>query len=428
MRKNRYINLVFLFFVVILSCQQNQDMTRKNEALIIGEWYPVQVQTANSFPTTFYMTGYEFKENGICENKLGYYEYAKSYAFKFSTPYDGRNDWISTNTNYYLDNVVYSYGHTTCYTINDSILNIYNPSLRQYEGYKLEFNNTADTMILTGNLREEVYVRKNYEIKDSLLFDKIIFFYPYTKFFNKPKIFSISKNGDFYKFDCDTKSKDILYTNVLKEDFEKIEFQFRKAKFDTIADYLKNYYSKKDFTRPPAIFPDQSSARLTIVSNNKMFTVPDVFMDVDLDKNKDFFWAYVNGLFYCEQMRLEQSNESEISNDQQSIFSKDADLFTFRFLKKDSIINLYNTEAFHLVTSLNNAIVTDEDFIPEYILKDYLTSKNNVETDGRYFRYRKDKKTITLDLGYNFIKENELEKYLRKMDDYEEDISSWEHE
>ena len=413
------------------SCQQ--DLTKKNQELIIGEWYPLDyiiieededgmlISRHNLKP--FNMTGYQFMEDGLCENKLGYYEYAKSDAFMFSYPDEGLNSWLSAVSCPWLDNIIYSYGHTTPYNVNDSILNIYNPSLKQYNTYKLEFN-TRDTMILSHGLKEDVYVRKKYEINDNLLFDKIIFFFPSSEFFDKPKIFSISKGGDFYMFDCKSRSYSIMQTNVLDEDFDKIEILFRKAKFDAIKDSLENLYCLDYFkNRGEEIghFPTLVPARLTFISKNKVFSIGDVFEEINYNY-KEFYWAYLYGLFYYEQMRLKQPNEIIKSDDWQSIFSKTNDFSNFVITKKDSVINLYNTEAFHLVSLLRSAIKTDVDFTAEYKLKESFYSDNEIETDGRFFRYRKGKKTIIFDIGFNFIVENNFEKYLRKITGFENDV------
>ena len=39
----------------------------------------------------------------------------------------------------------------------------------------------------------------------------------YARYFRNPKVFSISKGGDFYMFDCDSKSKYILHTSLKKK-------------------------------------------------------------------------------------------------------------------------------------------------------------------------------------------------------------------
>ena len=67
-------SFIIVGLLCIYSCQQ--DLKKQNQELIIGEWYPLDIDTPPY--AEFNFAGYEFKENGICENKIGYYEYANS--------------------------------------------------------------------------------------------------------------------------------------------------------------------------------------------------------------------------------------------------------------------------------------------------------------------------------------------------------------
>jgi hypothetical protein len=48
--------------------------------------------------------------------------------------------------------------------------------------------------------------------------------------------------------------------------------------------------------------------------------------------------------------------------------------------------------------------------MPCYLLGANNTAVYKLHTDGRYYQYQDNGKTVTLDLGYNFIERNKLEK------------------
>ncbi|MDR3339547.1 MAG: hypothetical protein LBT25_05535, partial [Candidatus Symbiothrix sp.] len=76
--------------------------------------------------------------------------------------------------------------------------------------------------------------------------------------------------------------------------------------------------------------------------------------------------------------------------------------------KADQVLGLSGSEDFYLWTQLLQAKKIEVDFTPVY--KVVCNRKNKyIQSDGRYFRYQTDKgETVTLDLGFNFIEENQL--------------------
>ena len=401
------LKIIYVCFLIITAC--GQDLAKKHQSWIKGEWYPVDLYKITG--ENFNMTGYEFKEGGICENKLGYYEYYNNHAFSFSDPYKIIHDYFHPFEleNFRFHNVLYSYGTTTGYSIKRDSLYIFNPSLRGYEKFKVNFI-SKDTMMLTNDSRVELYIRKNYCPKDSLLFDKIIFLYPYTQY-RSPTFFSISKDGDYFRYDLKS-TGEIFHAKILKEDFRNIEFLFRKANFDALMDSI-GYKS----VEVGMYYTSESIAKtnMTVVLNHKMFSIEGVLREIEFEV-KDFIWAYLNGVFYLERIRLEQPANHRYLKEWKSMFPENIqfeDFNSFVIIKNDSIIDLHNMEAFHLVTLLNDAVKTEDDFTPTYKLKKSFFLKNEVETDGRYFRYKKEGEVVTVDLGFNFVSESDLERFLR---------------
>jgi len=73
-------------------------------------------------------------------------------------------------------------------------------------------------------------------------------------------------------------------------------------------------------------------------------------------------------------------------------------------------LNLYESEQFYFWTQILKAKQVDVDFTPRY------TVNKRIQSDGRYFRYKtKQGDTITLDLGFNFVEENNIKDKIGKI-------------
>jgi len=197
-----------------------------------------------------------------------------------------------------------------------------------------------------------------------------------------------------------------------------LELLFKKADLLRViseVDSLQNsdtYYQYRSGLYMPPPFHNY----VTFVSENKLFTIEDPFREISLQE-KEFFWAYLSGLYFPEQVQF----VPETLHNQERIFSDFNDFHNLRIEKPDSALDLYHTERFYLNILLQNATLTDTVFEPLYILKESISSKDKIETDGRYFKYKTAGVAKTLDIGFNFIKENNFQKLFRERTNMEKD-------
>jgi len=420
--KIRILSLVILVFA---SCQE--DLTKRNQELIIGEWYPIDNPPFGDAEDEIYwgtenfnMTGYEFREDGICENKLGYFEYQNSNGDILAYPCKNI-DPNAKRKKHWLNNIVRCYGNYSSYKIENDKLKIYDLSLKTWTIHTISFL-TKDTLVLLceDNLKQEKYIRKTYHIDDKPLLDWIIFYYPNAHYSNT-SFFSVHRSGDFICSGCFGYQNEVFTGKIKSGEFERLESMFKKIDLFKIiedvgdlraANIPHGFVLSRLAAFPPPIYDSYA----TFVLNNKCYTIEDPFTYIPFHQ-KEFMWAYLRGLFLPEQV----SFVSETLSKQDRLFSEFDDYLWLSIEKQDSVLDLYHTERFYLCVLLSQAKVTEETFTPVYNLKKSLSAKEKIETDGRYFSYIKDGKKITLDIGFNFIRRNNFDKQFRVMSQFEWD-------
>jgi hypothetical protein len=152
---------------------------------------------------------------------------------------------------------------------------------------------------------------------------------------------------------------------------------------------------------------------ITFVKDHKMATVAGPVWGTDVFEgyeerdyhSREFNWAYRQSLYLEQQMPVQPFDASKYVLDS-TFYSRDFTGFLFKN-NNNQELSLYSSEDFYLWTQLLQAKKVEVDFTPVYQV---IGVKNKyIQSDGRYFRYQTDKgETVTLDLGFNFIEENEL--------------------
>jgi hypothetical protein len=345
------------------------------------------------------------KDTGL---KVGYYKYYDPED-QLSFPYrkyhydktrSGRTKW--------LNNIICFWGNNTTYKIENDNLKIYDPSLKTWSNQKVNFL-SKDTMVLlsVNDTIPEIYIRKTYHIENEPLFDQIIFYCP-DSYFAESRSFSIERNGRFICSGCFTGRMDDIFVGKIESGvFERPELLFKKADLPRILDekYNLNELSADSGYDMLELNPQNHYPYVSFVSENKLYTIESFLGDVFFE-NKEFTRACLQGLFFPEQVRF----IPETLNKQKKLFSEFDSYRSLAIEKQDSIIVLYYIERFYLSILLSQAKVTEEKFQPVYILKESLSAKEKIETDGRYFSYMKNDEKVTLDIGFNFIGENNFDK------------------
>ena len=387
--------LVIPFLFLMCSCTQN--VTDINRAQILGEWYPLDIEN---------LEGYHFMENNLCENKLGYYD---RYSFS-----NKKSDWPGQYVSTYKEDssrqihfdewcIINYQGNTTFYKVDKDSLRIYDLTKKKLVNWEIKFL-SKDTMLLSSNNDSIVnkFVRRDYQTDTIPLFDEIVFSLKSSTPVNigDDRYISINRDGEVITF----LPEGYNLVKMNEKAFEDIENRFKKADIKTIiANYKRENKQESEFVK----------SSITFVKGDKI--VLSLENPIETINTKEFLWAYLSALFCLSYNQLDLYNNRDFyswSNHFPEIFFVET-----AFYARDHIWELYGSERFYLRGLIKKAGLTNTTFIPKYILRNpsIYDATRKFETDGRFFRYKeKDGERFTLDLGFNFIEENNLADKFRK--------------
>ncbi|MFP9114813.1 DUF6438 domain-containing protein [Flavobacterium sp. RHBU_3] len=360
-----FLPLLLLFF----SCKNEKEEQLKRD--IVGEWKFVSgyIETAcrdsvlSPPPPGLSVLGYGFYENGVCEYKHGFQ--------------------IIHTLN---DRIVVGYDGKKCtYTIGADSLKIVLGSGKVWQAYKIEYLK-GDMLSLRVNSCEVVKMaRMHYAINPAEHYDAI----EVISSLGRMKI--DSKGNVLYKANSITGSEGYLQGNVTKEKYSQFERDFLKANVVS----LDTFYASKA--------SDGATAIVSFIRNGK--TVKKV-QDDEQSSPAEFQWAYRNliYLFTDKNLKPYRSKYPEMT-EWGVIFSEGEKEYILMWL-----------EQYTLVTGLDKAKTVTITFNSKYKMQ-YGHEHKMVITDGRYYKFPPEDGSKTLDLGYNFIERNGLEKRFVKVDD-----------
>lgn len=365
---------IFLLLLTLASCEKKPKNNYEN--IILGDWIfeKESPKKENRFYSDF---GYSFNKNGNCESKPGFYE----------TSERDKNG----------DRKTIFYGTKTKFKIVDDSLFINNLITKKWDAAKIVSITSKSLKIsfdknIILELSKQEYIENR---KDD--FDKIII--SKSPCFGSCPIndIEINKNGEVtYSGGHWNLRNGFFKSKITSQEFKEIENNFKKAKFLE----LKNDYS--------ASWTDDQEITVTFVKDNKILKT---IKDYGRQSPKSFRITLEPITYLYQKLKLEENKEMKE-------FGK---IQYYRFEKGNKIINLTGSEAFYLSNLLSNSETTNKTFVSEYFI-DYDTdlNVNRIETDGRFFKIiSKDKSSIILDLGFNFIMTNELTKRLKLKTKYD---------
>ena len=373
----------FLIIFVWTSCRD--CTTHRNFERLQGEWQTLIEDES--------WEGYIFKEDSSCIYKPGYFvcEYEESHPANEAFFYH-----FERNISYihcFLDS-------ETKYRLKGNILSIYNPESGDWEGYTFRFLG-RDTLFLSDAEYEKKFIKKHFEPDTLPLFDRVVLYMNFLglsdhDYFEKSISLRCSGEMIYYKMCDEPVEFSGVRATLSPGDFEFIEGMFKGK---TLRSYLDN---------PPAreIRRERWDEHfsITFIKGDKMITIENPWLEI---RTRSFCWAYLTALFADER---DQTIEDFDLNDMGLLIRE----FSF-YNRCDSILSWYNSEKFYLFTLLYHAEETDRDFEPQYILESYQPlpegqgKKVLIETDGRYYRYKRWDRPVTLDIGFNFIERYQLE-------------------
>ena len=396
------MKVAFLFLltaIVFISCKE--DVTRRNQELILGEWVPIYDDYLADVTSS---TGYLFDKE-YCENKVGYYEYFYQTGYVFDhpsvIPWD-ESDFCSRFDDPYLYNAKRLYGYRTNYRIEEDTLHIFDLADKIWTKYHLRFS-SKDTMILSnrycGDRIPDRFVRKVYQIDDQPLIDQFIAYYPPTCY-SKEKSYLIRRDGLFFSYGYYETNR--FFIGLLRNnEFTQLDTLLKKAGMTKDL----NQWRRLNIGRTSS--DSFSMSEETFIVDNKMATIDNSPLWT-ISGNAEFYWAYLAGLFLPDLAKVKPLPEEEYP-----ALLKEFDNFLYMgFSNRNLYFRLSYTECFYLGVLLCYAEeVEGIAFEPSYMLSGFRDEKKTMQTDGRYFRYKKNNgKEVTLDIGFNFVEVNELEK------------------
>lgn len=366
MTRLRYIFILFL--LTLVACWQK--VSNDYEKSIIGEWTYIDKQpgvTTKDFTIVSVLgeavNGYCFLTDNICEYKLGYFKETNNKGTQFL-------------------------GTTTRYKIDNDVLQILNLTDSSWISTKI-VSITSDTMILLENdgtlLR---YSKANYNLDSSEHYDAIIVSSSGCYGTCPINNIIINRTGQVLYFGDKYNTVNGFYKSQINDNgFLTLEEYFKKADIKK----LQNQYAANG--------SDNEEVSVTFIKDNKIVKS---ISDYGHQSPTEFYWAYTSARHFYQKLQLDT-------------ISKSLNYLPFHLTKFEvggKVCRLTISESFYLWTLLLNSKETEKVVTGKYIIKNvWQEDKRDIATDGRFYKITDlDGSIKTYDLGFNFIKTNELDK------------------
>lgn len=286
----------------------------------------------------------------------------------------------------------------TKYKVEDDSLKIFDLADSIWRGIKIR-SITSDTLTL--EINDTIffkYAKTNYKIDKAQTFDMIIVSTSACYGSCPISSTSIDKYGNFIFYGQDYNTKTGLYKTKTDQDlYRRIEKNFKKANIDN----LDEDYSAK--------WTDDQTISVTFIKDNKIYKT---ISDYGRKAPRELYWAYTQLNYLYQKLDLKPF----IVNTQEPL-----SIIPACFENKGKICELTRSERFYFITELYKGKLLKHEFDKKYILK-YWDAKDSLQTiltDGRYYQLGKNDRVITIDLGYNFLTKNNLNKKFRKKNEYD---------
>jgi hypothetical protein len=354
--------------LLLLPCCKDSDNERFKQE-IIGDWKFVEAEVSKDIdlvPLPPFMDGnqkqgFVFYENGICENKRGYFKKINKQIF-----------FLGTKTKYKIEN-----DYVKIMNLNDSV----------WTNFKI-CSLDLDTLILTGKDSLLVkYAREKYTITEKTLFDKIIVSSSGCYGICPISDVCIDQQGNVIFSGQFYNTKNGLYTSIIdRKQYLEIESNFKKS---NIAQLHNNYSSD---------WSDEETVFVTFIKNNKIIKT---ISDYGRQAPAEFYWAYMPVQYLYQHLELAPY-----------INSIDLPIYVYNIKLAGKTCELTKSEGFFLLSEIYKGTNTQYNFKEKYDIQcyDYKTMKMvHIYSDGRYYKCKQLIGNSIIDIGYNFIDYNNLE-------------------
>ena len=380
---------LFLALLTLFSCVSKSQQFEKQ---IIGEWtltrsinenIPVKdtgdIPPPPPPPPGNYTKGYIFEQNGTCEDKNGFFRLTRK-AFD-----DTKVSFLGTKTRFIIvsdslkifDRSTYTWNNTKIYSIKDDSLIL----------------KTEDDIL-------EIYTKQIYHYRKNESYDKIIV--SSSGCYGPCPIadICIERDGNVIYYGQRYNNPDGLFTSkISKKEYLNIETSFKKA---DIPNLKENYIAGGS---------DMETITMTFIKNNKIVKT---ITDYGHQSPAELIWAYSSSRFLYENLKLVPYIYSNNNNYLLLIRN-------ISFKTNQKIYILSKSEGFYLKMEFFNGKEVSQKFEKKYKIEYYNPDdkKEIIYSDGRYFTSTINGVQRTIDLGYNFLTQNDLIRKFRKINNFD---------
>lgn len=376
--KRMKLKFISLFIILLtLGCKTDKKNMPNN---LIGEWSRLDGIKSDEFaPLPFYRTF----GIGFTENKVEFFNGFKRY--------DQDTITRKRKLNYK--------GTFTDYKVKGDSIFIRNPFNENWEFKWKIIELLTDTLILTKN--DFIFTKlQRIKTKPNIYFDQIIF--SSSGCYGSCPIIDISidnKNKIYFQGEGYVKPLGFYESKIDSIKSNYIFSKFGKANIDNLLNEYAVGHS------------DDESITTTFVKNGQIIKT---IYDYGKAGPKELVWAYVPIQNLYTQIELDS-----LANDE-PFYPK---LHYYTFEKDSQILRLAKSESFFLWTEIKNSKTVSKEFISNYSIgfrgnytywgadpnknRKHQYRIDKIDSDGRFFKFSfEDQKSITYDLGYNFIERN----------------------
>lgn len=362
--------------LILISCKNGRDEKFKND--IIGEWKFVEDfdSITNTYPIPPPSPYRIMLDFAVCNDTL--------YIDK------GGLSWVDESGGYDKRKFHYS-GNKTKYKIKDDSLMVFIPHFKVWSSQKI-FSIKDDTLVVeTAPKKYRKFIRQHYKINTAEKYDAIIV--SSSSCYGSCPIADalIERNGKVTYHGSHNNLIDGNYTGkITTAEYLDLEREFKKAGIDTL---------RTDYA---ATHTDDQTITVTFIREGKIYKT---ISDYGFQSPSELISASNQTRFLYQQLKLEKVK----------LPFPDLRKGYIGFDDKDRSCYLKLSEQFFLITEIEKSRVVNHSFEGVYTLQygDY-GNKKFINTDGRYYKFPLEYGGKTIDLGYNFIERNGLEKRFEK--------------
>lgn len=370
-----------IWTICLLTSPSTPQVHQEYDRLIVGDWTFVKVELKYESPADSMeispleigsKPGYTFSESGFCENKLGYFSNDNREYIQF----------LGTETKYRIEG-----NRLLIFDLANNVWDRYEILKLDSKVLKLTLNDSAHV----------IYERSNYKLAPQVPFDQIIVSSSGCLGSCPINNVMVSQSGEvIIHNEHHTKNNGFYSSKMSTKQFRELELKFRKANLKK----LKDKYE--------ASWTDDNEITISLIKNGRIYRT---ISDYGYQAPTELYWAYFPISLIDQKLILNQ-----LPNRDKFYIQKISS-----FEKGNKLIRLAKSESFYLANLLHTANSVNRKFVEKYALHAYGEQGSiKATTDGRYYKIKsEDGKYVTLDLGYNFLQQNDLLVRISDRRDYE---------